>query len=129
MSETFATIKSLKPGKYIVIDDEPCTVSGLVKSKPGKHGSAKVRLEAVGIFDNKKRFVLKPADTTVQVPIIEKRNGQVVSTTGNTVQLMDLEDYSMFDANIPDELKGKLDPGKEVIYWKWSTKILIKQLK
>jgi translation initiation factor 5A len=129
MAETLATIKTLKPGRYIVIDDEPCIVSGLVKSKPGKHGAAKVRLEAVGIFDGKKRFVLKPADTTVEVPVIEKRNGQVVSVTGTTAQLMDLEDYSMFDANIPDEFRGKLDSGKEVVYWRWKGRILIKQLK
>lgn len=129
MAGTLATIKTLKSGKYIVIDNEPCTVSGLVKSKPGKHGSAKVRLEAVGIFDGKKRFILKPADTTVEVPIIEKRNAQVVSVSGTTVQLMDLEDYSMFDANIPDEFKGKLDSGKEIIYWRWKGRILIKQLK
>ncbi|MFH1294591.1 MAG: translation initiation factor IF-5A, partial [Candidatus Aenigmatarchaeota archaeon] len=103
--------------------------SGLVKSKPGKHGSAKVRLEAVGIFDGKKRFILKPAATTVEIPIIEKRNAQVVSVSGATVQMMDLEDYSMFDANIPDDLKGKLDSGKEIIYWKWKSRVLIKQLK
>ncbi len=129
MAETSSSIKTLKSGNYIVIDGEACIVSGLVKSKPGKHGAAKVRLEAVGIFDNKKRFVMKPADTTVEVPMIEKRNAQVVSVSGAMAQLMDLEDYSMFEANIPDDLKGKLDSGKEIIYWRWHGKIMIKQTK
>ena len=129
MADTFAGIKGLKPGHYIVIDGEPCSVSGLVKSKPGKHGSAKVRLEAVGLFDNKKRFILKPADTTVEVPMIEKRNAQVVAVSGATVQLMDLEDYAMFEANIPEDFKDKLESGKEIIYWKWHGRVMIKQLK
>jgi len=129
MADTFATIKGLKNGHYIVIDGEPCAVSEVVKSKPGKHGAAKVRLEAVGLFDNKKRFILKPADTTVEVPIIEKRNAQVVTVSGATAQLMDLEDYAMFEANVPEEFRGKLDSGKEIIYWKWQGRVMIKQLK
>jgi len=30
---------------------------------------------------------------------------------------MDMEDYSMFESEIPEELKGKLESGVEVQYW------------
>ncbi len=42
-------------------------------------------------------------------------------------QLMDLEDYSTFDAVVPEEFKGKLDSGTEVLYWKIKNKVLIKE--
>lgn len=122
-------IKELKPGHYIIIDDEPCKVTNIVKSKPGKHGSTKVRLEAVGIFDDKKRGLLKPSTADVQQPIIEKRKAQIISVDGDIGQLMDLEDYSTFEAMIPEEFKGKLDSGQEVLYWKIQNKVIIKELR
>lgn len=129
MVETQATIKTLKPGSYVLIEDEPCRVTKVVKSKPGKHGASKVRLEAVGIFDNKKRTLLKPGDANVDIPIIEKKKAQVISVLGETVQLMDLEDYSTFEVHMPEEFKNKLSPGANVVYWKFRNKTMIKDVK
>ena len=49
-------ISKLKPGNFIEIDGEPCKVLRITLSKPGKHGSTKARIDAVGIFDNRKRM-------------------------------------------------------------------------
>ena len=129
MAETTATLKECKPGSYIMVDGEPCKVVEFAKSKPGKHGAAKVRLDAVGIFDNKKRNLLSPADSQVQVPIIEKKKAQIITLTGDLAQLMDLTDYSTFDTAIPEEFKGRLEAGMEVEYWKLGNRTLIKAMK
>lgn len=129
MVETTTIIKNLKPGNYIVIDGEACKVTKITKSKPGKHGSAKVRLEAMGIFDDKKRTLLRPGDAVVEIPIIEKRRAQIVSISGEMVQLMDMSDYSTFETDIPEVFRGKLSPGKEVVYWRVKNKVMIKELK
>ena len=117
MATTKTAIKHLKPGKFCVIDGEPCRVLSMVTSSSGKHGAAKARLEAVGIFDNKKRSIVKPADTEIEVPVVEKKTGQVVAITGDNVQIMDLETYETFEAPIPDDLKGKITQGAEIQYW------------
>ena len=36
---------------------------------------------------------------------------------GERVQLMDMTDYSTFELDIPEELKGKLNSGEEVNYF------------
>jgi len=110
---------SLKVGHNIVIDGEPCRIVELEKSKPGKHGSAKVRLVAIGIFDNVKRTMVGPADTKVEVPIVEKRSGQVVSVT-DTVSLMDNETLEIIEVAMPQDetIRSKLEPGTTVEYWK-----------
>ncbi len=117
MTETKSAIKNLKEGKFCVLDGEPCRVIDITISASGKHGAAKVRLEAVGLFDNRRRSVVKPADTELEVPIIDKRNGQVVAIMGESAQVMDLETYETFDAIIPEEVKGKIQQGGEVQYW------------
>jgi translation initiation factor 5A len=83
-------------------------------SSPGKHGAAKMRIVGIGIFDDVKRTLLKPSDGDVEIPIVERKSGQVVSVSGDMAQLMDPQTYEMFELKIPEELKGQVEAGKEV---------------
>jgi len=115
MSEkVFASAKELHEGKYLLVDDIPCRIVSIDKSKTGKHGSAKLRIVAIGIFDGQKKNLLTTADSDVEVPIIERKNGQVMSVSGNTAQIMDQSTYDVFEMDIPPELQGQLEAGKEV---------------
>jgi len=109
-------IRTLKQGRYIIIDDEPSTIVNLEKSKPGKHGSAKARIDAIGVFDGQKRSIVQPVSAKVYVPIVERKGAQILSVLGNVAQLMDLNDYSTFEIEIPQEHMGKLEAGKDVTY-------------
>ena len=80
---------SLKVGSYIVIDGEPCRIVSYDHSKPGKHGSAKARVGAIGVFDGSKHSLVSPVSANVEVPIIDKRNGQVISISSKTLQLIE----------------------------------------
>jgi len=123
------SMKELKPGRFCVIDGEPCKVVDVTVSVPGKHGGAKARLEAIGIFDNKKRSIVKPADTEIEVPIVEKRTGQIVAVSPPNVQIMDMENYETFDAPIPDDLKDRIVQGAEVQYWILMGRKILMQVK
>lgn len=109
-------IGKIKEGRYIVIEDEPCKVLGIATSKPGKHGAAKARIDAVGIFDGVKRSIVQPVSAKTYVPVVERKSGQVISITGNMAQLMDMKDYSNFEIVIPEDKKGHVEVGKEIIY-------------
>ena len=111
-----AEVRELKEGRYMVIDGEPCKILSISTSKPGKHGEAKARIEAVGIFDGSKRSVVYPVKHKIQVPLIDKRQAQVVSMTGTEVQLMDLETYEMFHLPITDDVKDDLRAGSDIMY-------------
>jgi len=116
MSTEQAEVRELKEGRYIVIDDEPCKIISISTSKPGKHGEAKARIEAMGLFDNNKKSVVYPVKHKVLVPMIDKRNAQVVSIMGSEAQLMDLETYEMFSLPITDEVKDTIRAGGDVMY-------------
>jgi len=111
---------SLKEGSFVVIDEEPCKIVEVEKSKPGKHGSAKVRITAIGIFDGVKRSMVVPVDQRVDVPIVEKRVAQVISITPASIQLMDLSSYEVFEVSketIEKDLLNKMAVGTEVEVW------------
>jgi len=120
MGVTHGSAGDLKEGSYVVIEGEPCVVLSVAKSKPGKHGAAKVRIEARGLFDGSRRSKIFPADADVEIPIISKRSAQVLAIMGDTVQLMDLETYETFEipvSSVEDEERSKLAAGAEVEYW------------
>ena len=120
-------VGSIRVGQYILIDNEPCRIVEYEKSKPGKHGAAKARIVAIGLFTEQKKNVISPVDAKIEVPIIEKRSGQVIALMGESVQIMDLETYETFETPLPKEedLKSKLNSGVEVEYWKMSSGIKI----
>ena len=126
MEKRQTEIKQLKPGGFVIIDEVPCRVDIVQISKPGKHGGAKARLSAVGLFDDQRRIIVKPADSRVDVPVIEKKSMQVIALIGDNVQLMDLQDYSQKEIKIPGELKGQLTEGDEVLVWQFGAYIMIK---
>lgn len=109
-------IGKLKEGRYIVIDDEPCKILGIATSKPGKHGAAKSRIDAVGIFDGVKRSIVQPVSAKVYVPIVERKSGQVITIAGTTAQMMDMKDYSTFEITVPEDKVAAVEVGKEIMY-------------
>ena len=111
-----AEVRTLKVNRYMIIDDEPCKIVSISTSKPGKHGEAKARIEAIGVFDGQKRSVVHPVKHKIHVPMIDKRTAQVIALMGENVQLMDLDTYETFEMKVPDDLKGKLNPGGEISY-------------
>ena len=113
------------------MDGEPCHIVDITKSKPGKHGAAKARIVAIGIFDGVKRSFVKPVDANVEVPMINKRSGQVFSVMSSGVQIMDLETYEYVDAPFPEDkdLKAKLVSGVEIEYWRIMGRVKILRTK
>jgi translation initiation factor 5A len=121
---------ALRVGSYVIIDGEPCRIKDYTKSKPGKHGSAKARIVAIGVLDGTKRTFVKPVSSQVEVPLIEKRAGQVVALLPTVVQVMDLETYEIFEAPLPEEkTKAKIASGVEVEYWRMLDRIKIMRVK
>jgi len=128
MEKKFVKISQLKENGYVLIDDIVCKISTIDKSKPGKHGSTKARIVAIGVFQNTKKGLLLPTSADAQVPIIEKGGAQVVAVMGDTLQLMDTTTFTSFTAELPSDLKG-LVSGNEVEYMKYgeSAKVLRKK--
>jgi len=121
---------ALKVGSYIVIDGEPCRIVSYDHSKPGKHDSAKARVAAMGVFDGSKHSLVSPVSSSVEVPLIDKRSGQVISLSDELLQIMDLETFEVFETTLIDnEIKDKIRQGAEVEYWKVLEKVKIVRVK
>ena len=118
----------VKEGSSIVLEGVACKVVSVEISRPGKHGHAKVRIGAVGLIDDKKRILVMPGHDSLEVPIIGKKNAQVLSVKDNMANVMDAESYETFDIKIPDELKDSVVEGVQILYWIIMDTRVIKQV-
>ena len=122
---------SLRPGSYLLVDGVPCIVKDTQTSRPGKHGHAKVRIKAMDMITGNLREVVKPGHDNVEVPVIYKKNGQILSITGDIIEMMDMETYETVNADlkIADEsVRDKLEAGQTVLFWQVMGKYIIKQI-
>ncbi|ELZ22148.1 MULTISPECIES: translation initiation factor IF-5A [Halobacteriales] len=124
MAKQQTEVRDLQEGSYVMIDDTPCKINAYSTAKPGKHGSAKARVEAEGVFDGKKRSLSQPVDAKIWVPIIERKNGQVVSVDGDDMQVMDLETYETITMRVPEDIDVSPDENIEYLEMEDQRKIV-----
>jgi len=109
---TRAEIRTLKVGRYVSIDDSAYKILSMTKSKPGKHGSAKARIELEDIFTRQKRSHVGTVTDTINIPIIEKGSAIITHIQGNEVHAMDNKTYQTLI--LPVEQSMNLQSGGEI---------------
>ncbi|MFP4038284.1 MAG: translation initiation factor IF-5A [Candidatus Nanohaloarchaea archaeon] len=118
---------SVKQGTIVMIEGEPCEVRSMSKSSPGKHGSAKCKIKARGVFDDKDRHITKPGDAMMMSPDVDKKEGQIVSHDGDIAQVMDMDTYETQEMELPSDLDA--GEGENIKYWVVDDRVLVKGLK
>jgi translation initiation factor 5A len=124
MAREQTEVRELQEGNYVMINDTPSKITAYSTSKPGKHGSAKARVEGTGVFDGQKRNFTQPVDAKIWVPIITRKQGQVLSTSGGEMQVMDLETYETFTMRVPDDISPSADDEIEFLEYESQRKIV-----
>ncbi len=107
-------IRTLKVGRYCSVDDNAYKILRISKSKPGKHGSAKARLELENIFSGQKKSHVGTVTDKISVPIIEKGSATVTHIQGSEVHAMDAKTFEMMVLPLDDGLN--LESGKEIMW-------------
>ncbi len=117
-------VRDLQEGNYVMIEDTPCVINAYSTAKPGKHGSAKARVEGKGVFDGKKRNFTQPVDAKVWVPIVNRKQGQVISVSNGDMQVMDLETYETFTMRVPEGEDPSSDDEIEYLEYEGQRKVV-----
>ena len=109
---TRVEIRTLKIGRYVAIGDDAYKILSMSKSKPGKHGSAKARIELEDIFTGQKKSHVGTVTDNIQVPMIEKGSAIITHIQGNEVHAMDNKTYETLILPTSDEFN--LQAGNEI---------------
>ena len=106
-----------RPGNSIIVEGVPCNVRSNDISTSGRHGHAKCRIEAISIIDGKKKVLVIGGHDKLEVPMINKNNGQVLSIMEDKASIMDLKTFETLELSISEELKESIKEGDQVEYW------------
>ena len=107
-------IRTLKVGRFCVVDNEAYKILSISTSKPGKHGSAKASIELVSLFSSKKISHVGSVTDNIYVPMIEKGTAMVTHMDGDEVHAMNMKDHSMMI--LPIEEGMNIEAGKEIMW-------------
>ena len=118
----------LKVGSYALFDGETCVIKSVDVSKTGKHGAHKCRFDAVGVISGKKKCLMMPGTDRVEIPLIDKRQAQVLALTPTGVSVMDSVSFENFELQIPEEFAGQIKDGMSIEYWDMEGVKLIKRI-
>ena len=80
------------------------------KSKPGKHGSAKARIELEDIFTGQKKSHVGTVTDTINIPLIEKGSAIITHIQGNEVHAMDNKTYQTLILPVEEPAVRRRDP-------------------
>ncbi|KAK4469591.1 hypothetical protein MN116_007128 [Schistosoma mekongi] len=103
---------SLRKGGYVLMKDRPCKIVEMSTSKTGKHGSAKVHLVGIDMFTGKKYEEICSSSHTMNVPIISRKEYQLMDIKDGFLTLMGddfcvLEDTPILDNDVGREIQEK----------------------
>ena len=107
-------IRTLKVGRFCVVDEEAYKILSISKSKPGKHGSAKARLSLESIFTGKKISHVGTVTDSINVPMIEKGTAMVTHIDNGEVHAMNMRDHSMMILPLEEDMD--IEGGKEIMW-------------
>lgn len=115
-------------GTNLILDGEAYTVKKIDISKTGKHGHAKARIEAVGIINGQKKVFVTPGHDKFEVPIVNKKKGQILSKSENKVSIMDLESFETLEVPCSDkEILDQLEENGNCEYWDVEGELIVKR--
>ncbi|MFH1290579.1 MAG: translation initiation factor IF-5A [Nanoarchaeota archaeon] len=106
-----------KPGSMILVEGDAYIVKSNDISKTGKHGHAKCRILAAGVFVDKKKVVTVPGHERFDVPLVEKKRVQILSIDGDNVSVMDMESYETVDMPIHPDVREAAVADKQAEAW------------
>lgn len=114
-------------GTNLLLEGEPFTVKKMDVSKTGKHGHAKCRVEAAHMITGNKKVFVVPGHDKFEVPLVDKKKGQVLSLTSDHASVMDLESFETLDVPMNSEFEGQISENDNVEYWDIEGTLLLKR--
>jgi len=107
-------IKKLQKGNYIIHENEACIIkdSQLIMNQ----NSPIIKLELEGLFSGKHYSSHVLTNQNVQEASLTRKCGTIVSKKDNKIEIMDIETYEIFKADINPNLLDKAQEGDNITF-------------
>ena len=119
------TATELERGNYFIYNGEPVRVLRKEVIVVGTHSHSKLKFYIQGLREKDERTVTFQHSDRVEKIEIMRKQGQIISKSGNKVQLMDAVSYETLDSSLPQKLADDVNEGDSVTFVDLNGKIEI----
>ena len=120
-----ASAVELEKGNYFLYNGEPVRVVRKEVVSVGTHSHTKLKFYIQGLREKgEKTVILQHSDRVDKIDIMRKQ-GQIISKSGNVVQVMDSVTYETLDSDLPAELANDVNEGDYVTFIELNGKVEI----
>ena len=120
-----ASAVELEKGNYFIYNGEPFKITRKEVVSVGTHSHTKLKFYVQGLRDKGERTVVFQHSDRVEKIEIMRKQGQIISKTGNKAQVMDSISYETLDSTLPPELADDISEGDIVTFIELNGKIEI----
>lgn len=122
-------IKKLRKGEYIEYKNKPYCVRGMESKVISSHSHSVMKLELECILDGSREKITKAGHEKVEKLDIVKRLGQCISKSGGGAQVMSMDDYEVFEAEVLPGILPEMNPGCELTYIDFSGRKIVLEVR
>ena len=117
-------LKKIKKGNYIIHENEACVIKD-VKTLTSKN-SPVIKLELEGLFSGKYYNSHILTNQNIEEANLTRKCGTVISKKNNKIEIMDIQTFETFNADIDPELLERAQEGDNItfVHSDTSTKII-----
>ena len=101
--KTSIPVNKLKKGGYVIIEDRPCKVVEITKSKTGKHGHAKAGIAGSDIFTGRRYETHLPTSHDIEIPMVDRSEYALINVEEKHTQLLSLSGELREDVEMPND--------------------------
>ena len=117
-------LKKLKKGNYIIHENEACIIKD-IETLTSKN-SPVIKLELEGLFSGKHYNSHVLINQNIQEADLTRKCGTIISKKNNKLEIMDIQTFETFNADIAPELLERAQEGDNItfVHSDTSTKII-----
>ena len=123
-------VKKLRKGDYIVHKDKPYRVRNIGTKVMGSHSHTITKIELESLLDGAKDTITKSSHERLEDLKIVRRLGQYISPAGGgRVQVMAMDDYEVFEAEVLPDVMGQLKQGGNLTFVEFKGKKIVLEVR
>ena len=119
-------VGSLRRGDIVVLEGEPFRVDSIQSVVISRHSHTKIKMDLTGMFSRAKKVMSLSPHKTMEKVDIKRKHGQLIAKISEDVgQIMDMMDYTIYEAHVPKDLMERMGEGDELIYIEYGGRVQV----
>lgn len=119
-------VGSLRRGDIVILEGEPFRVDSIQSVVISRHSHTKIKMDLTGMFSGAKKIMSLSPHKAMEKVDIKRKHGQLIAKISEDVgQIMDMMDYTIYEAHVPKDLMGRMGEGDELIYIEYGGRVQV----